>query len=472
MCAIIAWRTSWPAGFELMAHSITITDGTDTINLHGTDTITLNYTPVAPEVEEQKKSSLVDGGDLTAVNLRNPTETIELLLQAASKTLLQSRIRSIEQMMFAANRRQRTKTGPKIYLQIQVDGESDTWRSEIISGRLVLDDHGLDMWANIKVKLSLHITRRYYWEGSEVELELSTSNASAATGGQTIYNYDDSGTGHDNWVEIADDQVEGTLPAPVKVTLQNTTGSAAAYWNFYLSVNAYADPGNFVHILEGEDAASGATSTDADAGCSNGYKATKSWSGDSSLTWTLTAAQLQRTNGRFFRVLARFEDIGGPFYATLQVRDNLVGSLILFEGDEVLIDTPVAELKELGSVPLPPSNAVGVSWASAVLYLKLRASASTTFELDFLQLTPTDSYIHCIQLGYSVPDDGIITIDSIDEAVHYAGNPIYTPIGLPLLLYPGRTQRIIVLIDKNTFTPDLDNTFLIQAYYRPRRSTL
>ena len=43
-----------------------------------------------------------------------------------------------------------------------------------------------------RVRVAVLVERAPWWEGPETELQLSTSNASAATGGQTIYNHDDS----------------------------------------------------------------------------------------------------------------------------------------------------------------------------------------------------------------------------------------------------------------------------------------
>lgn len=452
-----------------MAHTLSITDGTDTLNFNdGTNTILLAYSPASPETEEQAKSGLIDGGEFTSVNLRNPSETIELMLIASTKPGLQTLANSIEHFLFAANRRQRSKTGPKVYLQLKVDGEAVTWRSEILSARFVLDDSSLDMWANIKTRCRVTLTRRYFWEGAESELELSTSNASAATGGQTIWNHDDSGTGHDNWVGIAADQIEGTLPAPVRLELTNNHGAAIFYRNIYLSTNAFADPTNFTHILEGEDG--GGLTPTVESTCSDGNYGASTFSTLTGWDWTLPGALLQKTGGRFLRILARFHSIGGDFYAQPIIKDadNVFN---LYEGDEVFVDKDF-NLVDLGSLPFPPSNAVNVSWTDMTLYIQVRASSSTTVALDFLQLTPTDSYVHLIQRGYSIADGDSITVDGIEDVVHTEGAPLYTAIAMPLLVFPNRSQRILILHDDSDGDADIDETFSIRAYYRPRRSSI
>lgn len=455
-----------------MAHAFSLTDGTTTIDLADeANTWVLAYVPTAPEVSQAGAAGVGDGDELSSVNLRNVTDTIEMLLVESTKPALQNAINALESMLFAANRRQRSKTGPKVYLQMQVDGEADTWRSEIMSGRVVLDNTVLDRWANIKAEVKLHITRRYWWEGAETEIELSTSNAAAATGGQTIYNHDDSGTGHDNWVEIANTEILGNLPTPVKITLTNNVGSGQGYYKFYIATNAYNDPANFVHILEGE-AASGLTSTTANANYSDGNYGTKSsWTGTAELYWTIPSATLTDGAGRFFRVLASIFNVSIDFYARAYVRDSY-NLITLFEGDEVLVDALGDEMVDLGTIPLPPATVQGVTWDDLTLAIKMRTASSNTMNIDFVQLTPLDSYVEIIQRGYSVADGETVTIDGIDGIVHAEGMPIYTSVGMPLLVFPGRTQRIIVLHMLSNSTVPATNTLSIRAYYRPRRATV
>lgn len=454
----------------MASHVLSLTDGTTTINLADlTNTLTTKYTPATAETDELAALKLGDGGELTRVDLRNVTETVELLLMATTKPNLQALINSIEAMLFTARWRQKEKVGPRVYIQLQVDGEAQTWRSEVLSGRLAPDEEALTLWPNVKAAARLHITRRYYWEGSEVELQLSTSNQSAATGGRTIKNHDDSGTGDDNWVQIAADQVKGTLPTPVRLTLTNVSGAAQGYRDIYLATNAFADPANFVHMIEGEAATTGLSSS-ADASCSNGATGTVTWSGSTEARWTIPAATVQDGGGRFFRLLARFSGVSGAFYAKPMLRDAN-GLIDLYTGcDEVYI-TSATPLIDLGEVPLPPV-AGDASWTALTLILKLRATSSTTIGLDFIQLTPKDSLCHLVQRGYDIANNGVITVDGPGEMVHAGGATLYTPIGFPLFLFPGRLQRLLILENEGVVAPAIANSFSVRAYVRPRRLTV
>lgn len=452
-----------------MAHVLSITNGATTISLSTSNVLLQQYVPATPEIDSTRNASLADGVPVDMPVYRNVTETIEIMLENSSKTSLQSQVTSINLLLNDAKRRQTTKTGARVYLQLQIDGESDTWRSEIFTGRLVLDQDALRHYANIKVQAALIIERAYYWEGSQVELQLSTSNASAATGGRTVHNHDDNGAGHDNWVQIAAAQVKGDLPTPARLTLINNSGASQTFWHFHIGTNAYSDPANFTHVVEGESAVSGGTTT-GDANSSGGNFRRFTVNTTATGQWTIAGAQLQKADGRYFRLLARFADVVGNCYIQPKLRDN-TGLIDIWTGDEVYIDTDV-KIADLGSIPLPPSSAYGVSWSDMRLYLSMRSSASCTLDLDFIQLTPTDSYAQFTQLGLTIPNSGVITVDGIEGAIHAAGFPIYTSALPTVWLFPNKLQRLIFLHNETTGAPSIANTLSVRAYVRPRRLTI
>lgn len=180
-----------------MAHALSLTDGTTTINLaDGSTCFVERYTPKTPDVTTGAAvRTATYGEEIGAPLYRNVTESADLFLRATSVAALQALVRSIEAMLEKAHRRQRLRSGARVYLVVQVDGEASAWRSEIVSGRLVLAEDALRWWPGKAVEAQLIIQRRPYFEGAEVELELSTSNQAAATGGRTIVNHDDSGAG-------------------------------------------------------------------------------------------------------------------------------------------------------------------------------------------------------------------------------------------------------------------------------------
>lgn len=453
-----------------MAHALSISDGTNTVSLSTSNILLLSYVPTAPEMQDTAQfANGGDGGDVLPV-YSNTSETIEIMFDNTSKTALQAQVESINRLLDLAKRRQTRRNGVRVYLKFTVDGDSATYRSEVLSGRLELGEDALRHYANIKVQARLYVNRRFYWEADdETELRLSKSNVSATTGGVTIYNHDDGGTGHDNWVQITAAQVDGELPCPLRLTLTNNSGASQAYRNFHIGTNAFSDPANFDHILEGEDGSGGTVTSDSS--CSGGSKlANNSWTGTNLVQLTIGGAQLQKAGGRWFRLLMRVASLTSSCYIQPQIRTS-DGLVILYTGEEVLVNSAVP-IVDLGSVPLPPSASAGVSWADMKLTLSMRAVGTAGIQIDYVELMPTDSYANFTQLGYSIPNNGVITIDGIEGVIHSAGFPIYSAPLPTVWVWPNQLQRLIFTHDETTGPVSIDNTILVRAYYRPRRLTI
>jgi len=447
-----------------MAHAITLTDGTTTVNL-----ITTHKT-------RDYEQNTIDTSKGDQDGEPEITETLNVTLFAATGPLLQTAVNSVELLLVAGKRRNDPKsvlykTGPRVYLTLQVDGEASAWRAEIIDGHFQPDKDMLKIgWPNLQADGALMVTHRA-WEGPEKELQLSTSNASAATGGQTIYNHDDSGTGHDNWVQIAAAQVGGVLPTPVKLTLTNNTGSGIGTRNFYLACNAFSDPANFIHIIEGEARQTSYGTIVVDSGDSGGNYNNYTFTTTGEMKWDLSAAQMQRTQGRMFRLLMRMHGWSGTnLYVKPQLRDS-TGNTILYEGEEVLIGSSTSALLDLGALPLP-NGGYQIAWSDMVLVLVVRCTGAGIFNLDFIQLTPLDAYQRVIQRGYTIANGDVITFDNIEGIIHQAGKPIYSPQDGVLKVFPGVTQRLIILQDEGGSGSNIARTFSVRAYIRERRLTV
>jgi hypothetical protein len=436
-------------------HTLNLTDGTTTISLTASGVMLRSYTPTAPQSEQPI------------------TESIDLMVYGANTSAMQTKINDIERMLDAAKRRATTHVGARVYLQFQPINDAVLWRSEILSGLLVLDNKALTVFGQAQVRVALILTRVPYWEGAEVELQLSTSNQTAATGGRTIRNHDDSGTGDDNWVQIAAAQVGGVLPAPARVTLTNTTGSAQAYTKVWMAVNAFSDPANFAHMLEGESRSGGIGTVTADANCSNGSRLDVSLGAGvgGSINFWINSTQLQRTQGRRFRLLARFAANTGTPTITPRLVDD-TGNVTFWRGESVILATQGQHIADLGTVTLPVGG-WGADYGGVTLSLGCRGAMNA--QLDFVQLTPLDAYRYVELFGYAVANNAALVDDGIGERTYILTSgvayPYAAPRGAPLLLYPNTTQRIIFLHQTSTAAP-IANAFSVRVYYRPRRLTL
>lgn len=440
-----------------MPNSVSLTDGTTTIALSSGGCFLTNYVPSSPEL---------DGTG----NYRAVTETVEFFISDSTIAAVQSKVGSIERLLQDAVRAQNDECAP-VYILFQTGADAAAWRSEIISFRLLMgEDASVNLFQQ-RMDCRLILTRAHYWEGTEVELQLSTSNQAAATGGRTIKNHDDAGAGDDNWVQIAAAQVAGSLPAGVRVQLQNTSGAARTWEKLYVAHNALSDPANFPHILEAEARISGGT-VQTNAAASGGSELQFTLA-DSSITftWTLSASLLQKASGRPFRLLGAVNGAGGSptiiGTATAEIR-SAAGSVTLWRGDTVSMPT-VTGLVDLGQLALPPG---GFSSSYGALRLSITFSGTGSWTLDFLQLTPTDglALLSCV---YSVANNEYVVLDSI-EGRHYSMNgvdqlPYVVAAGSRILLHPNRLQRIVVLASSPEGGMAIGDTFVVRVWCRPRR---
>ena len=445
--------------------NLRITDGTTTILLSGSDgTYTASYgVTYIP--------STGDGATLT--------EQVQWILSGTVANI-RTATNVLERLLNDARRRRQTQMGARVWLEYRPVAGDDYYRSEIFDGRVVWSsepgERMITQATSARVRVAVIVERAGWWEGAETELQLSTSNAAAATGGRTIYNHDDAGTGHDNWVQIASTQVGGVLPAPVRVELTNTVGSAQSYRKLFMAANAFGTPASFTHILEAEDASGGGTPT-VDANCSGGdYLAIALGTGvDLSLSWTIAAAQLGYTLGRYFRVLARFQDNTGTSTARVAVYDS-AGTTLLYAGETVVITEQYGAIVDLGTVPLPPG---GYTAAYTAITLRLEITGPMIAELDYLQLTPLDAYRYVELFGAAVANNAAIVDDGLEGITYVrtssAAAGLASPRGEPLLVFPGKTQRLLFLhqtIDTGNPASPIANTMSVRVYYRPRRPTV
>lgn len=450
-----------------MAHTINLTDGTTTVDL---------YDLVGDGI-------FVTGWDLQTPGTGADAETeigegLDVLIQASTAAALQTLVRSVEGLLWAADLRRRTGLGARVYLQVQWDGESSLWRSEVLGGKLEVLG-APDQWGRKKLEGTLAITRAAWWEGPETQIPLTNANGTANTSGLTVYNHDDTGTGHDNYVQAAAADVGGVLPGPVKVELKNTSSAAVDYTNVYLANNALAGGATLAHMLEGESRVSGYGTIVADATSSGGNYNERSFtsSGYADMQFSLSATRLQKTAGRWFRLLSRFYFLSVG--ATVQpiLLDSATGAPLWRGATYQQVSPTNFPLIDLGAVPLPPAG-YATNWDALRLALRFSTTLAGTSvaDLDFVQLTPTDALRHLRLFGYpianndSIIDDAIAGLTYISRAGGLA--PLAAPRGEPLLVFPGVDQRIYILCDEDDQTMNIDRTFAVRLWHRPRRLTI
>jgi len=437
-----------------MAHAMSITDGTTTFSLSTTNAYLQRYVPVEPTKDDA-----------------SVTETIDLTFYGASTSAMQNAMQSLGRLFDTMRRRRSIGVGPRVYLQWQPDGDATTWRSELLDARIEYQDDTLTAWGQAKSPASLSIEREPFWEGALTQLPLTNANGTSNTSGLTVWNHDDSGVGHDNYVQIAAADVAGTIPAPVKIELTNATGGAQTYDTIWMATNAFCDPANLTHSLEAESivVSGNYDSIGSNADSSNGQYVVKAISGTYTQHFDLSAALMADTLGYDFHLLARFR-LAGTMYVRPSVWDAS-GAVQLRAGDEVELTGSANQIIDLGVISLPPGG-YSTTYGAQRLTLYYRPVGSVTIHLDSFLLFPAVAFRRLTPVG-SVTNGAKITDDPIEDRAYITASSVDRP-GVvrrssPVQVWPNTLQRIYFAWTLSNRTAPIDQTFTVKAWYRPRR---
>jgi hypothetical protein len=437
-----------------MAHALSITDGSTTFSLSTTNAYLQKYVPVEAQPGEQSVG-----------------ESVELTFYAASTSAMMTAIQTLQRLLDGIRRRQAWGVGPVVYLNFQPDGDATTWRSEMLDARLEYSEDTLSVYPQAKMPATLVLTREPYWEGALTQIPLTNGSASNNTSGITIYNHDDGGANHDNYVQIAAADVAGSLPTPVKLELTNNVGSTQNWKQIWLANNAFSDPANFTHILEGETQVVGG-STGSNADSSNSSYATITINTQDVHQWTLSAALLQDAQGYDFHLLARFRSVNGTVYIRPAIYDSS-GNYALWQGDETQVTLTSDAIVDLGVCPLPPGG-YSTAYGAQRLYWGLRSASSVVVQTDFIALFPANTFRKLRML--STTANGVkVTDDQPEGRAYSVASSVETPniavSGMPLTVFPNQVQRLYFLWSYFDLSASISTTMSVKAWYRPRRAS-
>lgn len=438
--------------------NLRVSDGTTTVTLNDNTTgLVLSYTPRTIEAPE--------GGVY---------ETVQVVLYGAIATI-RTTLQTLNNLFRQAATYRERKVGSRVFVEMQIADGEDWYRSELLEGSPVPIGETMDagLFGN-KVQIQLAWRRVNWWEGEETVLALTNGNGTNVNTGLVVHPITDAT--HSNYVAIAGDDITGDLPAPIKVELENTYNSADRLGDVWMSLNTYSYPALLDHILEGEDADSGATPTGPFASYYSGSyygSVTLPTSEGTVCYWDLDSTFLQNCRGNDFHILAKLSQSPvGDVWGRLRV--TYLGLTELSSGP--LVKLANSTYQDLGVMRLPPYRIDGETLESIRLELRLkRPAGSTSMGLDFLQLMPIDGFRKISHKGYDMIYGATLIDNQIDDQVYLNGGSgiaarnFQVPYGSKLLLEPGVVQKVYFFYEGSHAGL---RTAKAKISYRPRRLVL
>lgn len=422
-----------------MTHALSISDGTSTFSLTDSGCTLLHYAP--------------QNGSMAAYEAgRTVTEEIQIWINGASRSAVNDSREALQRLLWRAAERNRRKIGPRVYLNWTPMNEASAYRSEIIDGALLPDDNIMQAWGNNVLPARLVIERVPYREGPQSELPLwSIANTTSGTGGRSITN------GTNNYVSIDGADVEGDCPAPVYLTLQNTTGATLNPARFFLGNNA----ANWNNSDPSEQATNLYVTS-----ASGSISLSTSWTDLESFTFSDT--WVYQMGGRRFRIMA----LTSGFTATTDwFRAQIRDSGVTIWQSSVGVRGGTYELLDMGSAPMPPGGYTA-TWSPLTVTMQGYGSGGVDFTRLFA--IGTDSFAKIRQRGGDLDANEYLEFDFIEERYWLFNSssqrqPFFSaPSGI-LNAFPGEDQRIYIMFDEQDGSFPTAATMTVRAYYRPRR---
>jgi hypothetical protein len=325
------------------------------------------------------------------------------------------------------------------------------FEAELFGGRTELDSQNGRL-------LRLNWERAPYWSGDEQILNLRNTVTAGYT--LSVFNHDDDGYGHDNFVIL--DAPAGDVPTPARIRIRNTYATHPATRLKEVRIGWYDRPHYLT--LEGENSNLGLATIDADANYSNSARASAQ-----NYRWTLSQSNIVDYVG-MFRVLAN----GNLSGATWQMSAG-------YELTKMQHTKAVAGRSgwtDLGLISLPPGGYVHPFRYPVNFWL----DGSAIGTLDYLMFMPIQQWRHLKFRGYNCATGACIVDDGIrDELIYdFDGQalPVLDGWGDPIELWPaavlpGNQQQMLVFAMVNDFEgAEPLRTADVQVTVRPRYNVL
>jgi len=476
-----------------MSHTMTFTKTGKTITPTSGVSRVLNYNIGTPQLSATEVlDAYQDGGDVTNVTRRNVSESVELILRPTGSndmSEVETFIQDLEVMFLEAERYQKDNGGAQWFVNFTPQDTTGTWRSEILAGSVHVPQESVRDWAigdNAIIYVSL--VRRFYWEGALTELEIyNPASSTPATGGKGITNQLDSGNSYYHYVDCDSEDIDTIIPTPIRLELTSSYSGGRIYDIHVGQLIFSPNRDNLTYVYEAEDASANGSpgtlnNTEWSGGTAEQYLNVTQYTYASFMwKWELTSTPLIAAAGRRYKILAKVETATSPntgFHAKVEIWLPYSAFLnkIAETGEVYLADSD--GFVDMGTLVLPPwlpNEADYYPLGLGFTFADFEEIGTKDFTLDALYVMPADHYrfLDCysygIENGERIVDDGITGRTFVDGWTANTDGVLgyYTGIGEPLMLWPGKDQRFVIISDSHVLA-----TSTVRIYYRPRRLTV
>lgn len=449
---------------------VRFSDGTNTYDLYTGYVSVLDYTPT---VGDRSKTSVSDN--------------LMIFINAPTLADLQTTKDTINYWLALANEQWNTVNETRIYIEIKQTDETGWRRSELLGGRLQPVQGTLNSHSQKKQEYQVIFERRNWWEWDEEEIPLSIDNSAWATGGvyvsngQAVVSVDPNSPA----IFIRGTDITGDPQTPVPVRIELTSQDVRYTDRIFISHNVFST----LNALSNDHLILATTATDplplddsTDTDSTNYVRMWQSGAGTETLELPLSSSLLTKCAGRWFRLLARIktevgtEAIWGKFelFSGSRTDQNAMTST---EYTLISEDTTDGyDLIDFGVIRLPTIKTDLPSYGHD-LVMTVRSGAAHEIRLDFIQLSPIDSFHH-IETSFTsaaIPEkivaDGHIKRTYLVPEAGYAMDG-FSDISEHISLWAGRDQWVTILHRNSEYLMEYTQLLSVQMYYRPRRVTV
>lgn len=395
-------------------------------------------------------------------------EQLDLVLQGtASQTL--SLITQLQTLL------ERVRLGHSAWLELQADGSSEIYQSRLYAGDF---NWILGSVQPKGIGLRLELQRQDFWQLPWRELALTNSHGMAVTDGLQIDNRADSSG--QNWCWIPAEQLQGDLPAPVRIQLHNDLNSLENLDRIIFGLGSgFTSP---LPALEGELATStlnfGAV---VNANCQAGAYGLVQWNTPAAirvLSWALPGVAFSGLAGKQLRPLVRLVNPAGLRPETWLSWKLYQGSLVFQSTAQQLSLERELQLLPMLCLPTLPNHEVPWRDLRLELIAHNRNPGTSHLAVDAVFLFFTDGWRQFAALEDGELAFGQTLIDQCDlqqPYIHLAqtqkNQHAYQVLGNGLWLLPGQEHVLQMLYDSGSSMP-LSMSTLLQLEYQPRRRML